>query len=99
VLVAGAGPSGLSAAYHLTRTLDMAGSPGWRTCLALHVTFMGLADGAAIDLPAEAARQRSTEALWHLDEVIRQIRDTAYTSGTHQDAVPMSKPGHDRSAG
>jgi two-component system, NarL family, sensor histidine kinase DevS len=47
----------------------------------------GLSLQAAIDLPAEAARQRITEALGHLDEVISHIRATAYTSGNHQDAA------------
>jgi signal transduction histidine kinase len=60
---------------------------------------VGLSLQAAIDLPAQATRQRITEALGHLDEVIGQIRDTAYTGGNLQDAARMSKPGHDPSAG
>jgi hypothetical protein len=39
-----------------------------------------------MDLSAEATRPRIAEALGHLEGVIRQIRDTAFTSGDHQDA-------------
>lgn len=44
---------------------------------------VGLSLQAAGDLPPEATRQRITEALGHLDEVIRQIRDTAFTEANH----------------
>jgi anti-anti-sigma factor len=37
---------------------------------------------AAIDLPAELIRQRITEALGHLDDTIREIRNTAFTIRT-----------------
>jgi anti-anti-sigma factor len=47
---------------------------------------VGLSLQAAIDLSAEAAKQRITEALGDLDEVISHIRATAYTSGNHQHA-------------
>ena len=40
---------------------------------------------AAIDLPAEATRQRITEALGHLDDTIREIRNTAFTIRDHDD--------------
>lgn len=46
---------------------------------------VGLSLQASMDLSAEAAGPRITEALGHLEEVIRQIRDTAFTSGSHQD--------------
>jgi len=39
----------------------MLGSPGWRTYLALHATFMGLADGALRD-QVQAALARSEQA-------------------------------------
>ena len=41
---------------------------------------VGLSLQAAIDLPAEATRQRIFEALGHLDDIIREIRDTIFTS-------------------
>jgi len=47
---------------------------------------VGLSLQAAIDLPAEAVRQRITEALGDLDEVISHIRSTAYTSGNRRGA-------------
>ena len=46
---------------------------------------VGLSLQASMELSAEATRPRITEALGHLEEVIRQIRDTAFTSGDHQD--------------
>ena len=39
-----------------------------------------------MDLSAEATRPLITETLEHLEELIRQIRDTAFTGGDHQDA-------------
>lgn len=47
---------------------------------------VGLSLQASMDLSAEATRQRITEALGHLEEIIGQIRDTAFTSGNHQNA-------------
>jgi len=47
---------------------------------------VGLSLQAAVDLHAEAARQRITKALGDLDEVISHICTTAYTSGNHQGA-------------
>ncbi len=40
----------------------------------------GLSLQAAMDLPPDAARQRIAGALSHLDDTIRQIRDTAFTT-------------------
>lgn len=40
----------------------------------------GLNLQAAIDLPADMVRQRIEEALQHLDDTIREIRDTAFTT-------------------
>jgi anti-anti-sigma factor len=37
----------------------------------------------AMELPAEATRQRITEALGHLDDTIREIRDSAFTTRDH----------------
>jgi len=45
----------------------------------LHV---GLSLNAAMDLPADEARERIAEALQHLDDTIRQIRDAAFSSHT-----------------
>ena len=41
---------------------------------------LGLSLQAAIDLPADMVGQRIEEALGHLDETIREIRDTAFTT-------------------
>ena len=41
---------------------------------------LGLNLQAAIDLPADMVRQRIEEALEHLDDTIREIRDTAFTT-------------------
>jgi anti-anti-sigma factor len=43
----------------------------------------GLSLQAAMDLPADAARQRITEALVHLDDTIREIRDAAFATRDH----------------
>lgn len=40
---------------------------------------VGLSLQGALELPAEMTRQHITEALSHLDETVRQIRDTALT--------------------
>ena len=40
---------------------------------------LGLLLQAAIELPADTVRQRIEEALGHLDDTIREIRDTAFT--------------------
>jgi hypothetical protein len=60
---------------------------------------VGLGLQTAIDLPAEAARQRITEALGGLDEIISQIRGTAFTGNGHQDTARVAKPGHDHPGG
>jgi len=52
----------------------------------------GLSLQAAADLPAPAARQRIDQALGHLDEVIRQIRDTAFTTLGHGTAPEPGPP-------
>jgi anti-sigma B factor antagonist len=44
---------------------------------------VGLSLQAATGLPGEAARQRIDDALGRLDEVIRQIRDAAFTARGH----------------
>jgi len=41
---------------------------------------LGLLLQAAIDLPADTVGQRIEEALGHLDDAIREIRDTAFTT-------------------
>ncbi|HEU5385715.1 MAG TPA: hypothetical protein VFV73_07420 [Streptosporangiaceae bacterium] len=48
---------------------------------------VGLSLQAAIDLPAELIRQRITEALGHLDDTIREIRNTAFTIRHHDDPL------------
>jgi anti-anti-sigma factor len=49
-----------------------------------HLSRVGLSLQTAADLPGEVARQRIGEALDELDEVIREIRDYAFTSGNGQ---------------
>jgi PAS domain S-box-containing protein len=44
---------------------------------------VGLSLQTATGLPAEAARQRIAKALGHLDDTIRLIRDTAFTTRGH----------------
>jgi anti-anti-sigma factor len=52
----------------------------------------GISLQAATGLPAPAARQRIDQALGHLDEVIRQIRDTAFTTPGHGTAPQPGPP-------
>ena len=44
---------------------------------------VGLSLQAAMELPVEMTRQRITEALGHLDDTIREIRATAFTTRDH----------------
>jgi PAS domain S-box-containing protein len=55
---------------------------------------VGLSLQAAIDLPAELTRQRITEALGHLDDTIREIRNTAFTIRDHGDPLSRGASGH-----
>ena len=50
---------------------------------------LGLSLQAAIDLPADMVGQRIEEALGHLDDTIREMRDTAFTTA---DPVPPRPP-------
>jgi hypothetical protein len=45
---------------------------------------VGLSLHAAIDLPAEATRQQIAKAVGHLNDTMREIRDTAFTSRDHR---------------
>jgi len=54
---------------------------------------VGLSLQAATSLPAEAARQRIDDALGHPDEVIRQIRDGAFTARGHGTSPHSAPPG------
>jgi anti-anti-sigma factor len=49
---------------------------------------------AAIDLPAELITQRIAEALGHLDDAIREIRNTAFTVGHHGGPLSNDPSGH-----
>jgi len=53
---------------------------------------------AAIDLPAELIRQPIAEALGHLDDTIREIRNTAFTIGHHGDPLSNDPSGHHQTA-
>jgi PAS domain S-box-containing protein len=55
---------------------------------------VGLSLQAAIDLPAELIRQRIAEALGHLDDTIREIRNTAFTIGHHGGPLSNDPSGH-----
>ena len=52
---------------------------------------LGLLLQAAIDLPADTVGQRIEEALGHLDDTIREIRDTAFTTPNQTPPCP-SRP-------
>lgn len=54
---------------------------------------LGLGLQAAIDLPADMARQRIEEALEHLDDTIREIRDAALTTPDQTPARPSLTEG------
>jgi anti-anti-sigma factor len=51
----------------------------------------GLSLQTAVDLPADAARQRTEEALGDLDDIIRQIRGTAFAARDHR-GLPRPAP-------
>jgi PAS domain S-box-containing protein len=53
---------------------------------------------AAIDLPAELIRQRIAEALGHLDDTIREIRNTAFTIRHHDDSLSNDPSSHHQTA-
>jgi len=68
-------------------------APRGRVLLDTIITSLfhaGLSLQAAMDLPADAARQRITEALVHLDDTIREIRNTAFTALNHDTASPRA---------
>jgi signal transduction histidine kinase len=49
---------------------------------------VGVSLQAAMELPADGTRQRIAEALGHLDDIIREIRDSAFTSRDYDDGTP-----------
>jgi hypothetical protein len=58
-----------------------------KPCAVTSLFYVGISLQAATGLPAPVARQRIDEALEHLDGIIRQIRDAAFT--THGDGTPL----------
>ena len=58
------------------------------------LSHVGLSLQAAIDLPAELIRQRIAEALDHLDDTIREIRNTAFTIDHHGGPLSNDPSGH-----
>ncbi len=54
---------------------------------------LGLLLQAAIDLPADMVGQRIEEALRHLDDTIREVRDTAFTSPDQTPSRPSPPEG------
>ena len=85
----------VTAARQLEDLIDLARSAvaaeqahGGRKLLDTIITRLfqlGLSLQAAIDLPADMVGQRIEEALGHLDDTIREIRDTAFTTA---DQIP-----------
>ena len=55
---------------------------------------IGLGLHAAMDLPADAARERIATAVAQLDQTIRDIRDTAFAARGHE-AAPGTSPRDD----
>lgn len=51
---------------------------------------IGLSLQTTTDLPAEVTRQRIAEALGHLDDTICEIRDTAFTTCSHNSPEPRT---------
>ena len=90
----------VTAARRLQDLIDLARSTvtgaqahGGRELLDTIITRLfqlGLSLQAAIDLPADMVGQRVEEALGHLDDTIREIRDTAFT--TPDQSPPRPSP-------
>ena len=62
--------------------------------VAHHLFQVGLSLQAAADLPGDVARERLTEVLGRLDDVVHEIRDYAFTSGAEgegggEDPTPL----------
>jgi anti-anti-sigma factor len=58
-----------------------------------HLFQVGLSLRAAADLPGETARERLGEAMDRLDEVIHEIRDSAFTAGGTGGGPDWDRPG------
>jgi anti-anti-sigma regulatory factor len=69
-------------AYRSLELLDTVVSSLFHIGLSLHV---------AMDLPADAARERIAAAVARLDETIREVRNTAFTARGHESA-PRTSP-------
>jgi len=90
----------VTAARHLEELIDLTPSAvtaeqaqGGRELLDTIITRLfqlGLLLQAAIDLPADTVGQRIEQALGHLDDMIREIRDAAFT--TPDQAPPRPSP-------
>jgi anti-anti-sigma factor len=64
--------------------------------ISASLSQIGLSLRAAMDLPADVVRQRIAEALEHIDDTIREIRDTALTTRdleTPPHPAPSNGPG------
>jgi anti-anti-sigma factor len=84
-----AGPAGLTPAE--AKGLCCGGElPGSITASLFRI---GLSLRAAIDLPPDLARQHITEALTHLDDAIRDIRDSTIPATGHGTAPGIAPPG------
>ena len=90
----------VAAARHLEDLIDLARSAGTAEQAQIgrevldtimnRLFQLGLLLQAAIDLPADTAGHRIEEALGHLDDTIREIRDAAFT--TPDRTPPRSSP-------
>ena len=93
----------VTAARQLEDLIDLARSAvaaeqaqGGRELLDTIITRLfqlGLSLQAAIDLPADMVGQRIEEALGHLDDTIREIRDTAFTTADQTPPRPSLPEG------
>jgi anti-anti-sigma factor len=93
----------VTAATHLEELIDLARSAvtaeqtqRGRELLDTIITRLfqlGLRLQAAIDLPADAVGQCIEEALAHLDDTIREIRDTVFTTPDHTPPGPSPPEG------
>ncbi len=93
----------VTAARQLEDQIDLARSAvaaeqahGGRKLLDTIITRLfqlGLSLQAAIDLPADMVGQRIEEALGHLDDTIREIRDTAFTTADQTPPRPSLPEG------
>jgi anti-anti-sigma factor len=82
-LAAGAEPRELHGEQTTPATNDPAGAEELLGLTVERIFTVGLILQTAIDLPPDITAQRITEALHHLDEAVRQIRDHLFATRGH----------------